>query len=585
MEQNNIKIIKANTKLSKSENNNLNKIRVAAYCRVSTDDEEQLNSFESQKQYYTAKISMNKDWKLVKIYADEAITGTRTDKRTEFKKMIEDALEHKIDLIITKSISRFARNTVDTLNYVRQLKVEKIAVFFEEENINTLSMDGELLLTILSSVAQQEVYNTSGHVKAGLKMKLQRSEMIGSNRCLGYDYNKETKTISINEDEAKIVRYIFELASEGYGAYSIGKRLKTLGLKTFFDKENWSETTIIGIIRNIKYYGDAIYGNTYISDPITKKREKNLGERDKYIFQNHHEAIVSKELWDKANEMMDIRSKNYKDVHIKDECVEDFKGKFVLSKKIICGYCGGIYSRRSHNQTKCEFKPVWKCKNQSKKGVNNCNCSKTIDELAIKCGFVKALNKISTFDVSILDSFLNSLNKTLNEENSFNKIPQKEKELTEINNKLDKLLDLYMDQGLTKETYTSKSKDLEEKRKEIEDEIRMLKDEHANQEKLKEKFENIIYNINNKNITFEFDDEIFKSTIKNIIVGDFQNNEFNSYVLTYVFKSSVEDSDNKKYKVILKDKIDYDYVKYIIDSDGSRKKCICNNLEIKIAIE
>lgn len=587
MGQGNVKIIKGNSKINKFDYDNSNKIRVAAYCRVSTDGEEQLNSFESQKQYYTSKISMNKEWKLVKIYADEAITGTKTDKRTEFKQMIQDALEGKIDLIITKSISRFARNTLDTLNYVRQLKAERVAVFFEEENINTLSMDGELLLTILSSVAQQEVYNTSGHVKAGLKMKLQRSEMIGGNRCLGYNYNPLTKSLSINDEEAKIVRLIFELASQGYGSYSIARQLKALGLKTLYNKEEWAESSVTRILRNVKYYGDAIYGNTYVADPITKHREKNLGEKDKYIFENHHEAIVSKELWDKANQLMDARAENFKNKYVKNasECIEDLKGRYSLSKKVICGYCGKVYSRRSHNQTKIEFKPVWKCQNQSKKGLNRCNFSKTIDELAIKLGFIKALNRIATFDSSIIDSFISSLDKTLNEENILNKIPQKEEELTEIKNKLDKLLDLYMEQGITKEIYSSKSKELEEKIQILDNEIKALKDEKANRDKVKEKLEDVINNINNRNITFDFDDEVFKSTIKKVIVGEFQNDKFDPYVLTYVFKT--KNLDNKNYQVIFKDKIDYDYVKFISDENGNRnrKKCICNYLVIKIAIE
>lgn len=185
-------------------------LRVTAYCRVSTDDEDQKNSYESQKAYYKEKITSNPEWRYIEIYADEAISGTLDYKRNDFMRMIQDALDDKFDMIMTKSISRFARNTVDTLKYVRMLKEHNVAVFFEEEGINTLEMSGELLLTILSSVAQQESENTSTHVKLGLKMKKERGELIGFGGCLGYTYNPEDNTLTINEQEAEIVRLIYE---------------------------------------------------------------------------------------------------------------------------------------------------------------------------------------------------------------------------------------------------------------------------------------------------------------------------------------------------------------------------------------
>ena len=185
-------------------------LRVAPYCRVSTDSEEQLESYKSQLEYYTKLIDDNPNWVLADIYADEAITGTQTKKRDDFNRMIEDCMRGKIDMVITKAISRFARNTVDTLTHVRMLKERGIAVFFEKENINTLNADGELLLTILSSVAQQEVENISANVTMGLRAKMLAEVPVGFSGCLGYDYDKETKKISINEDGAEVVRYIFK---------------------------------------------------------------------------------------------------------------------------------------------------------------------------------------------------------------------------------------------------------------------------------------------------------------------------------------------------------------------------------------
>ena len=203
--------------------------RVAAYARVSTDEEEQLGSFQSQIQYYKDKIKQNKEWVFAGIYSDEAITGTQSNKRDGFQQMIQDCMDGKIDMILTKSISRFARNTVDTLTYVRMLKDRQIAVVFENENINTLSMNGELLLTILSSIAQQDVETISANVKMGLKMKMKRGELIGYNGSLGYDYHPEDKSITVNEKEAETVRLIFDLYLQGYGAYTIAKQLTAMG--------------------------------------------------------------------------------------------------------------------------------------------------------------------------------------------------------------------------------------------------------------------------------------------------------------------------------------------------------------------
>ena len=214
----NVKIIKkVEGRVDRRNGGVLNRLlRVTAYARVSTDDEDQRNSYQSQLMYFKSKIKENSEWIYIDMYADEAITGTLDYKRSNFMRMINDALVGKFDMIITKSISRFARNTVDTLKYVRLLKERNIAVFFVEENINTLEMSSEFVLTILSSVAQQESENISTHVKFGFKAKMERGEMIGFNGCLGYDYDPNTKSLSVNEDEKKIVQYIYNRYIQGY---------------------------------------------------------------------------------------------------------------------------------------------------------------------------------------------------------------------------------------------------------------------------------------------------------------------------------------------------------------------------------
>lgn len=270
--------------------------RVAAYARVSTDEEEQLGSFQSQIQYYKDKIKQNKEWVFAGIYSDEAITGTQSNKRDGFQQMIQDCMDGKIDMILTKSISRFARNTVDTLTYVRMLKDRQIAVVFENENINTLSMNGELLLTILSSIAQQDVETISANVKMGLKMKMKRGELIGYNGSLGYDYHPEDKSITVNEKEAETVRLIFDLYLQGYGAYTIAKQLTAMGIPNKKGEAKWGDSGIRGIIKNEKYKGDALLGKTFTVDPINKRRIENFGEEDQFYIKNHHEPIISQRI-------------------------------------------------------------------------------------------------------------------------------------------------------------------------------------------------------------------------------------------------------------------------------------------------
>jgi DNA invertase Pin-like site-specific DNA recombinase len=269
-----VQIIKASKdKVIRSGATIKNKIRVAPYARVSTDSDEQKNSYESQKKYYQELVFNNPEWELVDIYADEAISGTQVYKRTDFMRMINDAMEGKIDMIITKSISRFARNTLDTLSFVRQLKDKGVAVFFEKENINTLTMNGELLLVILSSLAQQESESIGGNIKLGLKMKMSCGEMVGFNRCLGYSYDKDTKEISIVPEEAEIVRYIFKRYIEGIGTYALAKELTRKGFKNAKGEVKWRDGSVACILKT-----DAeISGHT---NSTNKKRSLNNARLD-----------------------------------------------------------------------------------------------------------------------------------------------------------------------------------------------------------------------------------------------------------------------------------------------------------------
>lgn len=352
-----VQVIKANRSENRIRGRKVEVLRVAAYCRVSTDSEDQLNSYKSQVTYYTDLIKKKHEWTLADIYADEAITGTQVAKREDFQRMINDCMNGDIDMVITKSISRFARNTLDTLKYVRMLKEKGIAVFFEDENINTLTMDGELLLVVLSSVAQQEVENISSNVKKGLKMKMQRGELVGFQGCLGYDYHKDTKSISVNEKEAEIVRYIFNRYIEGAGCTVIGNELENLGYKTKYGSSKWVQSTVIGIIKNEKYKGDLLLGKTFTVDPISKRRLENFGEEDKFYIRDHHEPIISEEIFEEAQKILAKRNTN-RNVHQEGQKRNKFSRKYAFSCMIKCGFCGGTLTRRNWHSSSAYTKTI-----------------------------------------------------------------------------------------------------------------------------------------------------------------------------------------------------------------------------------
>ena len=371
--------------------------RVAAYVRVSTDGDEQLESFQSQKQYYQDKISENRDWVMVGIYADEAITGTKVDKREQFQRMIQDCMDGKIDVIMTKSVSRFSRNTVDILQYVRLLKGKGIAVIFEKENINTLTEQGEMMLTLMGTLAQNEVESTSKNVKLGIKMKMKRGELMGFNGCLGYDYHPEDKTITVNEAEAETVRLIFELYLQGYGTYTIAKRLEALGKVNKKGVVKWTDSGVRGIIKNEKYKGDLLLQKTITTDPISKRRIENFGEEEQYYVHDHHEPIVSREVWEQAKEIR--LSRNHPSDMKADGKREKYTKKYAFSSMCECGFYGTKLTRCTlHSGSKYET-PVWYCRNAANKGKHNCPNSKSMRESILENAFLEAYKLLAgSFD-------------------------------------------------------------------------------------------------------------------------------------------------------------------------------------------
>ena len=283
-------------------------LRVAAYCRVSTDDEEQLTSYEAQKNYYTDKIMTNKEWTMAGIFADEGITGTSARKRPEFLRMIRQCKQGKIDIVLTKSISRFARNTVDCLNYVRALKELGIAVIFEKENMNTLEIDSEILITMLGAFAQSESESISANVRWGIRQAMKEGKAAIQYKYL-YGYRKgDDGKPEIIPEQAEVVRKIYDLFLSGTPVRGIQEYLNANSVPNINGEPKWARSAIDSILTNEKYCGDVLLQKTYIDDCINKKVKKNTGQLPMYLVQNHHEGIISRETFDTAQAELARRS-------------------------------------------------------------------------------------------------------------------------------------------------------------------------------------------------------------------------------------------------------------------------------------
>ena len=307
----NVRIIpaKAQTEISRSK---YQQLRVAAYCRVSTEQEEQQNSYQVQIAYYTDLINRKKEWSLVGIFADEGISGTQTKKRTEFNRMIRMCKNKKIDLVITKSISRFARNTVDCLEYVRQLKNLGIGVIFEKENINTLTMTSEFMIALYGSFAQAESESISKNVSWGKQKAYAEGKVsFQYSKLLGYKKGADGKP-EIVQEEAETVKMIFELFLDGYSMTNVKKTLESKGILTAKGKKVWNESLISSILKNEKYVGDALLQKTYTLDCITHKVVRNHGERPMYLVTDHHAPIIDRDTYDRVQQELARRSSKRK---------------------------------------------------------------------------------------------------------------------------------------------------------------------------------------------------------------------------------------------------------------------------------
>lgn len=371
--------------------------RVAAYCRVSTDDEEQLTSYNTQKRVYTDMVMANKEWELVGIYADEGISGTRADKRPEFKRMIDDCFAGKIDYIITKSVSRFARNTVDCLDHVRQLKARGIGVYFEEQNIDTLKCDSELYLVIYAGFAQSESESMSKNITWSYRKNFEDGKCIYIyKKLLGYKKGADG-TPEIVPEEAVIVERIFNMFLAGMTAEGISNVLKAEKIEVPGKELNFSKKMILGILQNEKYCGDCILQKTVTVDCISKSRKKNEGEAPMYLVENSHQAIVSREVFNRVQEEISRRKALPPQSKKKAVTASGKYSKYALTEVLRCGECGSRYKRVTWTSSG-KKQIVWRCVSRLDYGKKYCKDSITVKEEELQEAIVRAIRKFNEED-------------------------------------------------------------------------------------------------------------------------------------------------------------------------------------------
>lgn len=500
----------------------IQKRRVAAYARVSTDSAEQQTSYEAQVSYYTEYIKNRSDWEFVSVYADEGISGCNTSKREAFNRMISDALDGRIDLIVTKSVSRFARNTVDSLTTVRKLKEKGVEVYFQKENIYTLDSKGELLITIMSSLAQEESRSISENVTWG-----QRKRMADGKITLPYGnflgYKKGTDGLpEIVPEEAEIVRTIYRSFIHGMTPYRIAKMLTESQIATPSGKSKWTASTVKRILQNEKYKGSALLQKTFTVDFLTKKQKINEGEVPQYYIENSHEAIIEPDEFELVQAEIARRKATEKYYHSKNP----------LAARIICGDCGGFYGSKVWHSNSNYRKTIWQCNEKYRKG-RNCT-TPHLDENEIKEKFLIAYNRLFNDRESVLyvcKEVLKTLSDnsyidieiadiTIKKEEAVDKI----KQMIAVNSRIAQVQSVYA------EEYEKLSKEYDA----LESDIKTLRAEKA---KCKERgiiIDNFMKELSEReNLLIEFDADLWTATVENVTV-------YSDKKMKFLFKNGTE---------------------------------------------
>ena len=493
--------------------------RVAAYCRVSTDSEEQLTSYTNQMRIYTEMIAANKEWEFAGLYADEGISGTRADKRPQFQKMIEDCHKGKIDMIITKSVSRFARNTVDCLDYVRSLKEIGVGIYFEEQNIDTLKSDSELYLVIYAGFAQSESESISKNITWTRRKNFEEGKVsFVYNRMLGYRKGEDGNP-EIVPEEAVVVKRIFDMYLSGKTTDEIS-RIMQEEKPTFPDKKlDFSKSMIIRMLKNEKYCGDAILQKTVTIDPISKKRKNNEGEAPMWLVENNHPAIISREDFNKVQEES-ARRKAKSPISKKTAITASGRySRYALTEVLICGECGSRYKRVTWN-IRGKRRIVWRCISRLDYGKKYCTDSITVDEKALQEAIVRALNRFNAEDES---TYLMLMKSTIGEAIGLNggseEIDLLERRIDALNKRMLSLVTLSIQEGDDAESYEDEFKSISQQIEQLNKRIEAIRESQSDDGELQARLAEIQKTIEkrkeNKDV---YDDSIVRQMVECIKV-------------------------------------------------------------------
>lgn len=494
------------------------KKRVAAYCRVSTDNEDQANSFESQQRYFRQYIERNPNWELYAIFADEGISGTNTKKRKEFNRMIECAKNGDFDLIITKEISRFARNTLDSIFYTRDLKKHGVGVIFLNDNINTLDGDAELRLAIMSSIAQEESRKTSERVKWGQKRQMEQGVVFGRS-MLGYDV-KDGK-MTINEEGAKIVRLIFhKFVDEGKGTHVIARELREEGIEPMRVKE-WQNTVILRVIRNEKYCGDLVQKKTFTPDFLSHEKKYNRGQEEFVIIKDHHEPIISRELFDKANRILDAKS-------LSQEGKAKHSNRYPFSGKIKCGRCGASYVARYKTRKDGSRYKAWRCYEAANHGRphidkagNQVGCSgeSIRNEDAIYLLYL-VCRELKINRQKVVDNLTKTIDAVMQIDLTGTSTSALSEKIEEVKKKRTGLIDLYTSGDIDKTEFTALRAKYDEDIEKLKSMAEGIEQQQTMILKQKELMEDIKNAINELINGIQYEDEYYTQILDKMVIND-----------------------------------------------------------------
>ena len=527
----NVRIIPAKSQMEISRSK-YQQLRVAAYCRVSTEQEEQQNSYQVQIAYYTDLINRKKEWSLVGIFADEGISGTQTKKRTEFNRMIRMCKNKKIDLVITKSISRFARNTVDCLEYVRQLKNLGIGVIFEKENINTLTMTSEFMIALYGSFAQAESESISKNVSWGKEKAYREGKVqFQYQNLLGYRKGTDGKP-EIVPEEAETIKLIYKLFLDGYSMTNIKKVLESSGTLTAKGKKVWNESLISSILKNEKYVGDALLQKTYTLDCITHKVVRNHGERPMYLVTDHHAPIIDRDTYDRVQQELARRSSKRK-ISTKTTTEQGkYSSKYALSELLICGHCGTPY-RRTTWSARGKKQIVWRCISRLEHGKKYCPDSPTMKEEQLHKAIIHAINNYYSCrnDIArILKANIGTVLECQGQE----KIISIENRLKEIDQARNDLVNLIASGGCDEDKLDSEFSRLYQEECQLSERLEILKSQNKTSAETQAKLDKIMDMIEHEKFELEtFDNVLIRKLIECIKV-------LNKAEILVIFKGGYE---------------------------------------------